>query len=48
MQYLTGKELLKGSATVALVYETEVDVALCSTLELLTSTIFRPENVQWK
>jgi hypothetical protein len=37
--------MLKGSATVVMFYETEVDVALCSTLELLTCTIFRAENV---
>jgi hypothetical protein len=37
--------MLKGSATVVMVYESEIDVPQCSTLELLTSTIFRAENV---
>jgi hypothetical protein len=37
--------MFKGSPTVVMVYKTEVDVALCSILELLTSTIFRAENV---
>jgi hypothetical protein len=37
--------MLKGSVNVVMVYEIEVDVALRSTLELLTSSIFRAENV---
>jgi hypothetical protein len=37
--------MLKGSATMVMAYETEVVVALCSTLELLIFTIFRAENV---
>jgi hypothetical protein len=37
-QYKTAKTMFKGSATVVMVYETEV-VVLCSTLELLTSII---------